>query len=137
MKQMATRKKFGHSCPVRHTLDLIGGKWKLPIVSLLSRGTLRFTEIERTLPGISARMLIKELKDLESHGLLTRTIFAAVPPRVEYCLTEAGHSLGPMLRVMHEWGAGHMTGAATAPEPWPDPCFGERLVPVAVRADGK
>jgi len=118
------RKKVGHTCPVRHTLDLIGGKWKLPLVSLLSQGTRRFTEIARALPDISARMLIKELKDLESHGLLTRTVFAAVPLRVEYALTPAGHSLGPLLRVMHDWGAGHMlTHAASAPEAWPAPCF--------------
>ena len=118
------RKKFGHTCPVRHTLDLIGGKWKLPLVSLLSLGTRRFTEIARALPDISARMLIKELKELESHGLLTRTVFAAVPLRVEYALTPAGHSLGPMLRVMHDWGTGHMlTHPGSAPEDWPAPCF--------------
>ena len=118
------RKKFGHTCPVRHTLDLIGGKWKLPLVSLLSLGTRRFTEIARALPDISARMLIKELKELESHGLLTRTVFATVPLRVEYALTPAGHSLGPMLRVMHDWGTGHMlTHPGSAPEDWPAPCF--------------
>lgn len=131
---MATKKKFDHHCPVRHTLDLIGGKWKLPLVSLLSKGTLRFSEIARTLPDISARMLIKELKDLESHGLLTRTIFAAVPLRVEYALTDAGHSLGPMLRVMHDWGSAHMAAFATEAEPWPEPCFTEQLVPLAVPA---
>ena len=118
------RKKFGHTCPVRHTLDLIGGKWKLPLVSLLSLGTRRFTEIARALPDISARMLIKELKELERHGLLTRTVFAAVPLRVEYALTPAGHSLGPMLRVMHDWGTGHMLAQpGSAPEDWPAPCF--------------
>ena len=122
------RKKFGHTCPVRHTLDLIGGKWKLPIVSQLSQGTRRFTEIERALIGISARMLIKELKELERHGLLTRTVFAAVPLRVEYALTPAGHSLGPLLRVMHDWGAGHMQAQASpAPEGWPAPCFAQEL----------
>lgn len=117
---MAARKKFGHGCPVRHTLDLIGGKWKLPIVSMLNTGTLRFTEIERSLPGISARMLIKELKELETHGLLTRTVFAAVPLRVEYALTDVGRSLGPMLRVMHEWGAQHMAAHELEPVPCPD-----------------
>ena len=122
------RKKVGHTCPVRHTLNLIGGKWKLPLVSLLSQGARRFTEIARALPDISARMLIKELKDLESHGLLTRTAFAVVPLRVEYALTPAGHSLGPMLRVMHDWGTGHLRAqAGTAPEDWPAPCFGQGL----------
>ncbi|WP_046246384.1 winged helix-turn-helix transcriptional regulator [Hymenobacter terrenus] len=124
---MASRKKVGHGCPVRHTLDIIGGKWKLPIISLLSQGTLRFTEIERKLPDISARMLIKELKDLESHQLLTRTIFAAVPLRVEYSLTDAGRSLGPMLLVMHDWGRNHMASLDQVSEP----CSGERrLVPL-------
>jgi DNA-binding HxlR family transcriptional regulator len=129
---MTMKKKFGHSCPVRHTLDLIGGKWKLPIISLLSRGTLRFTEIERALPDISARMLIKELKDLESHGMLTRTIFAAVPLRVEYCLTDAGRSLGPMLGVMHAWGSAHMRSLAQVPGP---DCTEGRLVPQAEPAE--
>ena len=116
------RKKTAHTCPVRHTLDLIGGKWKLPIVSFLSQGPRRFTEMERALPGISARMLVKELKDLESHGLLTRTVVAAVPLRVTYALTPAGHSLGPLLRVMHDWGTGHMlTQAGSAPDGWPAP----------------
>lgn len=126
---MPTKKKYGHGCPVRHTLDLIGGKWKLPIISLLSQGTLRFTEIERALTGISARMLIKELKELESHALLTRTVFAAVPLRVEYTLTDAGHSLGPMLGVMHEWGSQHMAGQDTAPTP----CFQQALMPLGER----
>ena len=105
---MTVKKKVGHTCPVRHTLDLIGGKWKLPLVSLLGQGTRRFTEIARALPDISARMLIKEPKELESHGLLTRTVFAVVPPRVEYVLTPAGHRLGPVLRVMHDWSTGHL-----------------------------
>lgn len=125
---MTMKKKVGHNCPVRHTLDLIGGKWKLPIVSLLSNGTLRFTEIERALAGISARMLIKELKELESHGLLTRTIYAAVPLRVEYALTDAGRSLGPMLSVMHAWGSTHMQSLALVPGP---DCTEGRLVPLA------
>ncbi len=124
------KKKVEFACPVRYTLGLIGGKWKLPIVSLLSQGTRRFTEIERTLPGISARMLIKELKALEQHGLLTRTVFAAVPLRVEYCLTEAGRSLGPMLRVMHEWGDQHMTERGRTSE-----CFAAGPVVAAERAE--
>ncbi|MBD2769054.1 helix-turn-helix transcriptional regulator [Hymenobacter sp. BT664] len=109
---MTTKKKYPHCCPVRYTLDLIGGKWKLPIVALLRSGALRFTEIERALPGISARMLIKELKELESHGLLTRTVFAAVPLRVEYCLTDDGYSLCPVFQAMHAWGSTHMASFA-------------------------
>jgi DNA-binding HxlR family transcriptional regulator len=120
---MAIRKKITHGCPVRHTLDLIGGKWKLPIISLLGQGTLRFTEIERQLPDISARMLIKELKDLESNRLLTRTIFASVPLRVEYALTNVGRSLLPMLGAIYDWGRGHM---ASLTDDVPDPCAGEQ-----------
>ena len=122
------RKKVGHTCPVRHTLDLIGGKWKLPIVSQLSQGTRRFTEIERALTGISARMLIKELKELESHGLLTRTVFAAVPLRVEYSLTAAGHSLTPMLGTMHTWGVAHLAAQGVENA---GACTGERLTAAA------
>ena len=73
-------------------------------------------------------MLIKELKDLESHGMLTRTIFAAVPLRVEYCLTDAGRSLGPMLSVMHTWGSAHMASLSEAVEPQ---CSGRYPMPLA------
>jgi len=120
---MAAKKKFAHTCPVRHTLDLIGGKWKLPIIFLLLSASKRFTEIERAIPGISARMLIKELKDLEQHQLLTRTVYPTVPSHVEYTLTDAGRSLAPMLNVMHNWGAAHMQdqGQVVAP------CTGEPL----------
>lgn len=106
---MPLKKNLEHNCPVRHTLDLIGGKWKLPILFLLLQGDRRFTEIERSIAGISARMLIKELKDLESHKLLTRTVFATVPSRVEYSLTAAGRSLSPLLDVMHHWGLEQLT----------------------------
>lgn len=105
---MNCEKKSNLRCPVRYTLDLLGGKWKLPIISVLKQGHKRFTELERQIEGISPRMLVKELKELEEHQLLTRTIFAEVPPRVEYALTEAGLSITPVLREMHQWGTQHM-----------------------------
>ena len=105
---MDCQKKSSERCPVRYTLDLLGGKWKLPIISTLGEGRKRYSELERQIPGISPRMLVKELKELEEHQLITRTIFAEVPPRVEYMLTEAGRSITPLLREMHLWGAQHM-----------------------------
>lgn len=105
---MNCEKKSSQRCPVRYTLDLLGGKWKLPIISVLSQGRKRYTELERQIEGISPRMLVKELKELEENQLITRTIFAEVPPRVEYTLTEAGHSITPLLHEMHRWGMQHM-----------------------------
>ncbi|WP_210518371.1 winged helix-turn-helix transcriptional regulator [Hymenobacter terricola] len=126
---MSVQKKFPHLCPIRHTLTLIGGKWKLPVIALLLDGSKRFTEIERAIPGISARMLIKELKDLETNTLLTRTVFATVPSRVEYHLTDAGRSLGPMLHTMHLWGAERLAAQGKAVPPLPASCV-EVLQPV-------
>ena len=79
-------KKFRENfCPILHTLDVIGGKWKLPLIAkLCTLGTMRFKELERSIEGITPRMLAKELQELERKGLVTRSVFAEVPPRVEY-----------------------------------------------------
>lgn len=96
------RKKF---CPVFHTLDLIGGKWKIPIIShLQSGGTLRFKELENRIEGITSRMLVKELRHLEEHKLVERKIYAEIPPKVEYTLTEAGQSLKHLISEIKKWG---------------------------------
>ena len=100
--------KFSQRCPVRYTLDLLGGKWKLPIIFALSQERKRFSVLERQIQGISPRMLVKELKELERHQLITRTVFAEVPPRVEYALTAAGSSIAPLLREINQWGTQHM-----------------------------
>lgn len=90
-------------CTIQVALDVVGGKWTFPIISALLRRTLRFKELERTIPGINTRMLVKELKLLESHGLLNRQAYATVPPTVEYSLTEKGRKLEPVLTALNNW----------------------------------
>ena len=85
------------SCSLRDVLDIIGGKWSMPIIYMLSKGTMRFKELERSIEGINTRMLVKELKNMELNGILTRQVFATVPPTVEYTLTNKGEKLLPSI----------------------------------------
>jgi len=89
------------------TLQVINGKWKLPIVGSLFFGKKRFKELERDIPGITPRMLSKELKDLEMNGIVTRTVYDTIPVTVEYELTKSGQSFSKVLDVMVEWGLQH------------------------------
>lgn len=91
-------------CPITRTMDLIGGKWSLPIVYVLMDGTKRFKELERSVEGINTRMLVKELKQLEESGIIVRKVFAEVPPRVEYTLTVKGLALKSILGELKSWG---------------------------------
>jgi len=92
-------------CPVEVTLDLIDGRWKGVVLHHLMDGeTLRFSQLHRRLPGITPRLLTKQLRDLETAGLVTRTVHAEVPPRVEYRLTEDGESLRPLIEFAESWG---------------------------------
>ena len=92
------------SCSLREVLDIIGGKWAMPIIYMLSKGKMRFKELERSIEGINTRMLVKELKNMEANGILTREVFATVPPTVEYALTEKGEKLLPSIHSLYEWG---------------------------------
>ena len=92
------------SCSLREVLDIIGGKWAMPIIYILSKGKMRFKELERTVEGINTRMLVKELKNMEANGILTREVFATVPPTVEYTLTRKGEKLLPSIVSLHTWG---------------------------------
>ena len=94
-------------CPVEATLDLIGGKWKGVILSVLMVETKRFSELERRLPQIAQRTLTKALRELEADGLVQRKVYPVVPPKVEYSLTDKGRSLNSVLSAMHDWGEGH------------------------------
>ena len=76
----------------------------MPIIYILSKGKLRFKEIERNVEGINTRMLVKELKNLEANGIITREVFATVPPTVEYTLTIKGEKLLPSIKSLHNWG---------------------------------
>jgi DNA-binding HxlR family transcriptional regulator len=92
------------TCSLRDVLDIIGGKWSMPIIYILSKGKMRFKEIERSVEGINTRMLVKELKNMEVNGIITRAVFATVPPTVEYTLTQKGEKLLPSIVSLHKWG---------------------------------
>ena len=92
------------SCSLKEVLEIIGGKWAMPIIHILSKGKLRFKEIEKSIEGINTRMLVKELKNMQANGIITREVFATVPPTVEYTLTKKGHKLIPSITSLHNWG---------------------------------
>lgn len=96
--------KTQKACTLKDVLDVIGGKWAMPIIYNLSKGKMRFKEIERTVVGINTRMLVKELKNLEANGIITREVFATVPPTVEYALSTKGEKLLPSIKSLHQWG---------------------------------
>ncbi len=91
-------------CPVATTVQLIGNKWKLLILRNLLDRPWRFNELLRSIPGISQKVLTDNLRTLEKDGIITRTVFPEVPPRVEYALSELGNSLRPILQAMRVWG---------------------------------
>ena len=93
------------ACPVETTLMLIGDKWKVLILRDLMGGTKRFGELKKSIGTVSQKVLTAQLRDMEEKGLLTRKVYAEVPPRVEYTLTETGYSLKPILDSMWAWGA--------------------------------
>lgn len=98
------REKELPACPVETTLMLIGDKWKVLILRDLMPGTKRFGELKRSIGSISQKVLTAQLRDMEKKGLVNRKVYAEVPPRVEYSLTELGKSLQPILDAMRIWG---------------------------------
>lgn len=90
--------------PVENTLRVIGGKWKPLILWHLMEGTKRFGELKRVIPGITQKMLTQQLRELETDQLVHREVYAQVPPKVEYSLTDFGHTLGPVLDLLCDWG---------------------------------
>jgi len=91
-------------CTVEAAMDVVGGKWKLAILSHLFAGTQRFGALTRAMPRITPRMLTRQLRDLEADGLVQRTVYAQVPPKVEYSLTEIGRSLEEIAGRLEDWG---------------------------------
>lgn len=91
-------------CPTELAMEVVGGKWKLVVLEHLSSGTMRFGQLQRAIPPITARMLTRQLRELETDKLVQRTVYAEVPPKVEYSLTDLGHSLGPVLAQLRTWG---------------------------------
>ena len=97
------------SCPIEHTVNLIGHKWKVLILrNLFNNGTQRFSELSKGINGISQKMLTQQLRQLETDGIIFRKIYPEVPPKVEYSLTALGQSLKPILDEMNTWGIEHL-----------------------------
>lgn len=93
------------NCPLTYALNIIGGKWRLPIIwALWQNKTLRYNELKRKIDGITNMMLSQALKELEEYGLIVRTQYMEIPPRVEYSLSEAGMDLVPALKSLANWG---------------------------------
>ena len=97
------------ACPVETTLMLIGDKWKVLILRDLIDGTKRFGELKKSIGSVSQKVLTHQLRDMEANGLVNRKVYAEVPPRVEYTLTETGYSLKPILDSMYNWGEEYQT----------------------------
>ncbi|MEY8319860.1 helix-turn-helix domain-containing protein [Lachnospiraceae bacterium 46-61] len=97
-----------YHCPMEVTLELIGGKWKALLLWHLMERTLRFHELKTLIPQITPKMLTQQLRDLEKDGLIDRKVYAVVPPKVEYSLSEFGRSLIPILDIMCNWGSDYL-----------------------------
>ena len=101
-------------CPVEATVTIIGSKWRILIVRDLIDGSKRFNELQRSLGGISQKVLTENLRILEDHGLVDRKVYDETPPKVEYSLTTVGMSLEPMITFMKEWGKEYLKYSNTA-----------------------
>jgi len=112
------------NCPVEAALAVVGGKWKPHIIYHLNDKFLRFSELQKDITGINARMLTKQLRELEEDEILVRKVYPEVPPRVEYALTDFGKTLIPIMDALCKWGERHYTvsdtgecGASDSPGP--------------------
>jgi DNA-binding HxlR family transcriptional regulator len=108
----------GEDCGIREVLDRIGDKWSVLVVVELAQGVRRFRELQRAVPGISQRMLTLTVRRLERDGLVSRTVFATVPPQVEYELTGMGHNLTYLVRALADWSAEHRDAIAESRRRW-------------------
>ncbi|NSL86750.1 winged helix-turn-helix transcriptional regulator [Chitinophaga solisilvae] len=106
-KENGHRDCLGVIMPVRDALDVINGKWKLPIIIAISNGHQRFRDIERSIPKITSKVLSKELKDLETHKLIRRQVYDSQPVTVEYTLTPYAATLNPVIDALFTWGKQH------------------------------
>lgn len=96
-------------CGIRCSFEVLGGKWKMLIISLLVDRPLRYSEIRRAIPEVSEKMLISSLQELELHAIVTRKVLDAVPPRVEYDLSDYGRSVLPAVQALYDWGERHIS----------------------------
>jgi DNA-binding HxlR family transcriptional regulator len=95
-------------CGIRCSMEVLGGKWKLLIVAELFKGTMRYSELKRSIPEISEKMLISSLQELEHHTIVNRKVIEVIPPQVEYSLSDYGESVRPLLEALFGWGEGHI-----------------------------
>lgn len=103
-KEFKTNYDIYETCPVSATMKIIGGKWKPIILYLISHDVNRFSEMMREIKGISKKMLSDQLRELERDGMIHRKIYPQIPPKVEYSLSELGHSIKPVTNMMCKWG---------------------------------
>jgi DNA-binding HxlR family transcriptional regulator len=101
-------KSCDSSDPVNITLKVIGGKWKPLLLWLLSQKTMRFSEIQREISGVTQKMLTQQLRELEKDGLVKRKVYPVIPPKVEYSISDYGKTLSPVLKSMAKWGEKHV-----------------------------
>ena len=101
-------RKAADVCPVEVAVAVLGGSWKMTIVKHLTEGTLRFGELGRAVGAVTPRVLARQLRELEADGIVLRTVYSQVPPKVEYSLTPLGETLAPMVRALNDWGAGYL-----------------------------
>ena len=103
-----SRYDCNEGCPVEAALEVIGGKWKGVILYHLLSETIRFNELRRMIPEITQRMLTKQLRELESDGLILRKVYPEVPPKVEYSMSDYGKTLAPVIKALQKWGTQHL-----------------------------
>ncbi|NKB77758.1 MAG: transcriptional regulator [Gammaproteobacteria bacterium] len=103
-----TRYDCNDGCPVESALEVIGGKWKGVILYLLLSDTIRFNEMRRLMPGITQKMLTKQLRELEADNLILRKVYPEIPPKVEYSVTDYGKTIEPVIHALQVWGSLHL-----------------------------
>lgn len=95
-------------CPMVMTINIIGGKWKPVILHMLSSNSMRFGQLKKNIPPVSQKVLTQQLRELELDGIVSRTVYPEVPPRVDYALTALGESLTPVIETLYRWGEDHL-----------------------------
>ena len=116
---MPKRRRYDEvpTCAMVAALNILNGRWKGVILYYLEvKGTMRFNELHRQLPGCTPRLLTKQLRELEEDGFLSRTVYPVVPPKVEYKLTDEGRSIGPILLQLNDWGTGWLQRRGLRPK---------------------
>lgn len=104
------KKNKKNICAVSHAMSIIGGKWKIVVISyLVNKGVHRYKELERAIPDVTPKMLVKVLKELEEEKLIIRKVYAEVPPKVEYSVTPLGLSLNDLITEINKWGEYHLS----------------------------